>query len=153
MKISSSEFPHQGQIPDRFTCDDLNVHPPLEFSGIPHASKSLVLIMDDPDVPEYVRKDRMYVHWVLFNIPPSYTKILEGVKPQGTEGANTSGDLGYSGPCPPDREHRYYFKLYALDADLKLSSGATKEEVLSAMKGHLLAEAELMGRYNRKSRR
>ncbi len=153
MKISSPAFPDQGQIPDRFTCDELNVNPPLEFSGIPHTSKSLVLIMDDPDVPEYVRKDRMYVHWVIFNIPTSFTKILEGVKPEGVEGVNTSGSLGYKGPCPPDAEHRYFFKLYALDADLKLSSGATKEEVLIGMKGHVIAEAELMGRYNRKSRR
>src|SRR5262249_26956774 len=111
----------------------------------------LVLIMDDPDVPEYIRKDRMWVHWVLYDLDPHITGIEEGVLPKKvTLGKGTGGDIRYRGPCPPDREHRYFFKLYALDCMLNLERGAEKQEVEKAMEGHILAHAEFIGRYDRK---
>ena len=105
--------------------------------------------MDDPDVPEWVRKERLYVHWVIYNMPPTTKKIEENSKPPGLEGKNTEGKNKYTGPCPPDREHRYFFKLYALNTMLDLAPGATKEAVLDAMNEHVLAETELMGRFEK----
>ncbi len=149
MKIISPVFQHEGKIPRVYSCQGDNISPPLEFSHIPTAANSLVLIMDDPDVPPSVRKDRMYVHWVVYDIKPTTTKIEENATPFGTVGKNTAGSMNYVGPCPPDREHRYFFKLYAIDKILKLPPGATKEEVLKAIEGHMIAQAELMGRYEK----
>ena len=149
MKISSTAFGHEGKIPSKYTCDGENLSPPLFFSDVPKNAKSLVLIMEDPDVPVYIRQDGMWDHWILFNIPPETTEIGTGQQ-KGTPGITTSNKLKYGGPCPPDREHRYYFKLYALDSKLDLKEGATKEQALSAMKGHVIAEAVLMGKYQRK---
>jgi len=150
MKITSSAFLDKGIIPSIYTCEGKNTSPPLEFSNIPPNTQSLVLIMDDPDVPKYLRGDGMYDHWILFNIPPETKKIEQGAKPPGIQGCNTNGDNGYIGPCPPDREHRYFFKLYALDTSLYLEKGASKKEVEIAMKNHILAKSELMGRYEKK---
>lgn len=150
MLLTSSAFQQGGEIPSKFTCDDKNINPHLRISGVPSGAKSLVLIVDDPDVPVAVRKDRMWVHWVVFNIPPTVHEIAEHSRPPGTQGKNTGGTLEYQGPCPPDREHRYFFKLYALDNMLSLKEGATKEEVEKAMAGHILTQTELMGRYERK---
>ncbi len=150
MKLTSTVFEHEGKIPSKYTCDGENVNPPLVFSGIPQNAKSLVLIMEDPDVPKHLRPDGMWNHWVVFNIPPDTKGVNENQEPKGTAGITTSNKLKYGGPCPPDREHRYFFKLYALDTTLDLKQGATKEQVLEAIKGHVLAEAELMGRYQRK---
>ncbi|MDO8752063.1 MAG: YbhB/YbcL family Raf kinase inhibitor-like protein, partial [Candidatus Wolfebacteria bacterium] len=111
MKLTSSAFLHNGKIPAKYTCDGEDMNPPLAISGIPEGAKSLVLIMDDPDVPKNLRADGMWVHWVVFNIPPDVKDIAEGVEPAGVHGKGTSGDLAYQGPCPPDREHRYFFKL------------------------------------------
>ncbi len=106
--------------------------------------------MDDPDVPASVRPDRMYDHWVLFNIPPSVHKIEENaVPPHSIQGRNTSGKNQYIGPCPPDGQHRYFFKLYALDAMLTLAAGCTKKEVEKAMQGHILAQCQLIGLYEK----
>lgn len=149
MQITSPAFSEGGKIPSKFTCEGENINPELLFSGVPSNAKSLVLIMDDPDVPEFVRKDRMYDHWVVFNIPPSTTKISENSQPSGIPGKNTSGGLNYVGPCPPDREHRYFFKLYALDAELTLPKGASKRDVEKAMESHIIAETHLMGRYEK----
>lgn len=113
-------------------------------------AKSLVLIMDDPDVPSWVREDQMYDHWVLFNIAPTTIDFVENRPPLGIHGKNTSGENSYFGPCPPDREHRYFFKLYALDTMLALPGGVSKKEVEKAMQGHILAECQLMGRYEKK---
>ena len=110
-----------------------------------------MLILDDPDVPESVRKERMWDHWVVFNMPPETTHIEENSQPPGIPGKNTGGGLNYQGPCPPDREHRYFFKLYALDTELSLPKGATKAEVEKAMQSHILNQTELMGRYKRQS--
>lgn len=150
MKLTSQAFKDQGIIPSKYTCEGMNINPPLEFSEVPIEAKSLVLIMDDPDVPSEVRPDRMYDHWVLFNIPPAIRNLEEGAKlPPGIQGKNTAGKSQYTGPCPPDREHRYFFKLYALDVELPLPMGSTKKEVERAMKKHILSECTLIGRYEK----
>ncbi|HSW86084.1 MAG TPA: YbhB/YbcL family Raf kinase inhibitor-like protein [Rhabdochlamydiaceae bacterium] len=150
MKLKSRAFQHEGNIPERYSCDGDNINPPLEIEEVPSNAKSLVLIMDDPDVPEFVRKDRMFVHWVIYDMPKDIAVIDEDSTPQGKMGKGTSGEASYFGPCPPDREHRYYFKLYALDKMLNLAAGATKQEVEKAMAGHIIANTELMGRYERR---
>lgn len=149
MKLTSPAFVEGGKIPSKFTCQGNNINPELQFKDVPSHAKALVLILDDPDVPEFVRKDRMYDHWVVYNIPPSTTHILENSQPPGIPGRNTSGELDYTGPCPPDREHRYFFKLYALEKELELEEGATKAQVEEAMRGHIIAEAQLMGRFEK----
>jgi Raf kinase inhibitor-like YbhB/YbcL family protein len=146
MQLTSPAFGHGEKIPKKYTCDGEELSPPLEIKGVPEKAKSLVLIMDDPDVPKFVREDQMWVHWVLFNIPPDTRYIEEDAIPPGVLGSGT-GRMGYQGPCPPDREHRYFFKLYALDTLLKLKEGSTKEQVEMAMKSHILATSEWMGRY------
>ena len=149
MKLASTAFEHEGKIPSKHTCDGENINPPLIISDVPSGTKTLVLIMDDPDVPKSIREDGMWDHWVVFNIPSTLGEIKEGEEPAGTAGVGTSGNLNYFGPCPPDREHRYFFKLYALDAELDLPEKSTKQQVETAMKGHILEKAELMGRYER----
>ena len=149
MKLTSSAFVEGGKIPSKFTCQGENINPELHIKDVPPQAKALVLICDDPDVPEYVRKDRMYDHWVVYNIPPTITHISENSQPTGTPGKNTSGGLDYIGPCPPDREHRYFFKLYALDQMLELKKGATKPEVEKAMEGHIIAQTQLMAHYEK----
>jgi hypothetical protein len=149
MNITSPAFQHNGSIPSLYTCDGKNINPPLIFSDIPEQAKSLVLIMDDPDVPPQAGVP-VWDHWIVFNIPPTVTTVEEGKNPKGVLGKNTSGKLAYGGPCPPDREHRYFFKLYALDTMLSLPAGSTKKEVEEAMKGHVIAKGELIGLYNRK---
>lgn len=147
MQITSPDFPQGGKIPSVYTCEGKNINPALKIAGVPPNAKVLVLIMDDPDVPEFVRKDRMYVHWVVYNMPPTTAEIQKDSTPPGVVGKNTDGQQKYFGPCPPDREHRYFFKLYALDAALDLPPGATKKEVETAMANHVLTQAELVGRY------
>lgn len=149
MKITSPAFQHEGMIPSEYTCDGENINPALVFSDVPDNAKSLALIMEDPDVPKHLRADGMWNHWVVFNIPPDTKGVGKNQEPTGVEGLTTSKKLKYGGPCPPDREHRYFFKLYALDSMLDLKEGATKEQMLQAIKGHILAEAVLMGRYQR----
>ncbi|MBS0604731.1 MAG: YbhB/YbcL family Raf kinase inhibitor-like protein [Verrucomicrobia bacterium] len=149
MKLTSPAFSEGGKIPSKFTCEGENINPELQISGVPSGAKTLVLIMDDPDVPEFVRKERMYDHWVVFNLYPTTTKILENSQPLGVPGKNTRGTLDYVGPCPPDREHRYFFKLYALDIELSLSRGSTKAEVEAAMEKHIVSQTQLMGRYEK----
>lgn len=149
MQLSSAAFKHGQIIPSKYTCEGKNVHPPLAIQGVPKNAKSLVLIMDDPDVPAFVRPDRMYDHWILFNIPPATSHIAEGVPLPGIQGKNTGGENRYTGPCPPDAQHRYFFKLYALDIELSLQAGCTKKELEKAMQGHILAQAELMGLYEK----
>ncbi|HEY2810121.1 MAG TPA: YbhB/YbcL family Raf kinase inhibitor-like protein [Rhabdochlamydiaceae bacterium] len=149
MQFSSSAFKDGETIPSLYTCDGNNNNPELFIKGVPPQAKSLVLIMDDPDVPESVRKDRMWDHWVVFNIPPDTTHIPANSQPPGIPGRNTEGGLSYQGPCPPDREHRYFFKLYALDTLLALPKGATKHQVETAMQGHILQQSTFLGRYQR----
>ena len=129
MNIISPAFSEGEEIPKIYTCDGNNINPPLEFSEVPENAKSLVLIMDDPDVPRNLKPDGIFDHWVVFNIPPEITKIDENSKPLGIVGKNSAGQSEYTGPCPPDRKHRYFFKLYALDSLLELDERATKKEV------------------------
>lgn len=149
MKLSSPAFKQNGKIPSKYTCQGLDISPPLEITDIPQEAKSLALIMDDPDVPERIRKDKMWVHWVAFNIDPKTQSIKEGIPTLGTLGQNTGGMNRYMGPCPPDKEHRYFFKVYALDKMLTLKEGITKEQLLKAMEGHILAQCELIGRFEK----
>ena len=145
----SPAFDNGAIIPSIYTCEGKNINPPFIISDVPKEAKSLVIIIDDPDVPVTVRPDKMYDHWIVFNIPPDTQKISEGKAPLGIQGKNTGGKNQYTGPCPPDREHRYFFKLYALDTMLDLSVGATKSQVEKAMQGHILKETKLMGRYEK----
>ncbi len=147
MQITSPVFQEGESIPRKYTCEGVETSFPLNFSGIPSEAKSLALIMDDSDVPKNLRADGMWVHWVVYGIDPKTTEVKEGTPSLGTQGVNTGGKNGYQGPCPPDREHRYFIKLYALDMTPDLKEGATKEELLKAMEGHIIAQAELMGRY------
>ncbi len=146
MKISSPAFDHKGQIPAKFTCDGDNVNPPLEFSDIPEDAKSLVLIMDDPDAPV-----GLWVHWLLWNISPNTTKIAENTVPENaTQGYTSFERNDYGGPCPPDSEHRYFFRLYALNTTLDLDSSTEKKDLLEEIEGHVLEKAEIYGKYARK---
>jgi Raf kinase inhibitor-like YbhB/YbcL family protein len=149
MELQSPAFEHHGSIPRKYTCQGEDVNPPLEINAIPAGTKSLVLIVEDPDVPRNIRKDGLWVHWVVFNINPKTSQIPEHTSRFAKMGKNTDGKNAYQGPCPPDREHRYFFKVYALDTTLDLPEGASREEVLSAMKGHIIDQAELMGRYEK----
>jgi Raf kinase inhibitor-like YbhB/YbcL family protein len=148
--ITSSAFTEGQAIPNRYTCDGPDVSPDIAWSGVPDGAASLALICDDPDAPMGT-----WVHWVLFNIPadagglPAEIPSNAALKNGAVHGTNDFGRLGYGGPCPPGGTHRYFFKLYALDAMLALESGATKARVLEAMAGHILAEDQLMGTYSR----
>lgn len=143
--ITSSAFTEGGKIPRIYTCDDQNISPPLTWTAVPTNTVSLALIMDDPDAPSGT-----WVHWVLYNLPSTLIGLDQGKSGGGTDGKNDFGKLGYGGPCPPrGSNHRYFVKIYALDTSLDLKAGATKAQVESAMKGHILAQGQLMGRYER----
>ena len=148
MKVTSPAFQEGQKIPSKYTCDGVNISPPLEIADIPKETKSLVLIMDDPDAIKPASK--VWDHWIVFNIPPTTKKIEENKEPQGIHGKGTSNNLKYQGPCPPDTTHRYFFKLYALDISLTLPEGVIKKQVEEAMKNHILAQATLIGVYSKK---
>ncbi len=150
MKIESPAFGNNESIPSIYTCDGQNTSPELNFSGVPNNAQSLALIMDDPDVPKTLLPAGVFDHWLVWNMPADTTKIGQGEKPSGVIGNNGADKPGYTGPCPPDREHRYFFKLYALDSLLDLPQNATKTQLEQAMAGHILEQAKLMGRYDRK---
>jgi len=149
LTLTSPTFENNSRLSSKHTCDGENINPPLEISGVEEKAQSLVLIMEDPDVPKFVREDGMWNHWLKFNIPTSITEIKEGQEPAGGSGLTTSKTLKYTGPCPPDQEHRYFFKLYSLDIVLSLPDGVTKEEIKQAMENHILQKTILMGRYQR----
>ncbi len=150
IKITSPAFEEGGMIPRKYTCDGADISPPLAWTGVPEAARTLALISDDPDAPMGT-----WVHWVLFNLPATVTELPEGVptdkelKNGAKQGRNDFRRIGYGGPCPPGGTHRYFFKLYALDKALDLAAGATKAELLRAMEGHILAQGQLMGKYRR----
>jgi Raf kinase inhibitor-like YbhB/YbcL family protein len=152
--LSSSDFTHDGAIPKRFTCQGADVSPELQWSGAPEQTRSFALIVDDPDAPDPAAPKMVYVHWVLYNLPASL-KILgqaieEDALPQGTlQGVNDWKRTGYGGPCPPIGRHRYFFKLYALDTTLPDLGRPTKAKLEQAMSGHVLAQAVLMGTYEK----
>jgi Raf kinase inhibitor-like YbhB/YbcL family protein len=146
LRIASPAFSHNGMIPSIHTCDGADVSPPLSIAGVPKGTMSLALIVDDPDAPVGT-----WVHWVVWNIGAGTKEIPENSVPHGAlEGTNDFRKRKYGGPCPPSGTHRYFFKLYALDAPLPLKPGAAKAQVEEAMKGHVLAQAELIGLYKRK---
>jgi Raf kinase inhibitor-like YbhB/YbcL family protein len=154
LTIRSSAFAHNGDIPKPYTCDGDDRSPPLEWSGVPPRAQSLALIVDDPDAPDPKAPKRVYVHWVLYDIPPAVTGLPEAMSakqlPAGThEGSNDWKRTGYGGPCPPIGRHRYFFKLYALDVQLPDRGAATKADLEAAMRGHVLEQAELVGTYER----
>ena len=149
-ELTSTAFAPGEPIPQEYTCDGEDISPPLQWSDPPQGTQSLALICDDPDAPVGT-----WVHWVLFNLPAQARSLPEAVPPDAElpdgsrHGQNGWRKLGYGGPCPPSGTHRYFFKLYALDTMLDLASGASKKQVLKAMEGHILAQAELMGVYSR----
>jgi hypothetical protein len=145
MKVTSSAFQQGGNIPSKFSCDGPNSSPPLQISDVPSEAKSLVLIVDDPDAPS-----GLFTHWAVWNISPQTTTIGEGSTPKGVQGTNDFGKSGYGGPCPPSGTHRYYFKVFALDRGLDLPVEAKRSQLDAAMKGHVITQGELMGRYSRK---
>ena len=145
MKITSSAFQEGADIPPKFTCDGANTSPPLQIADAPSEAKSLVLIVDDPDAPS-----GLFTHWTAWNIPPQTSGIAEGGTPKGVQGTNDFGRSGYGGPCPPSGTHRYYFRIFALDRELDLPIGAKRGQLDAAIKGHVVAQGELMGRYSRK---
>jgi Raf kinase inhibitor-like YbhB/YbcL family protein len=153
--LQSDAFPSEDPVPERYTCDGENLSPPLAWNGPPEGTRSLALLMDDPDAPRGA-----FVHWVLFNLPPTPAFLPPGLdveKVYGTEGSvpvegvNDFGYLGYGGPCPPPGHgvHHYHLRLYALNAPLDLGTGATRRQVNDAMAGHVLGEADLVGTYER----
>lgn len=145
--LTSSAFANESSIPEKYTCDGADVTPPLQWENLPDGTQSLVLIVDDPDAPVGI-----WDHWILYNIPPHVTEFAENLQslPEGTlEGKNSWARTGYGGPCPPDKMHRYYFKLYALDSVLDLPNGAHKSTLLKEMEGHIIGETQLMGKYDR----
>lgn len=145
LTITSAAFADGEKIPPRYTADGSNVNPPLSISGLPEGTRSLALIVDDPDAPMGT-----WDHWIVFNIAPDTTEIAENSVPAGAvQGRNSWGRSDYGGPSPPSGTHRYFFKLYALDAELTLPPGAKKNRLMAAMKGHILADTELMGLYSR----
>ena len=152
--LDSPAFTHEGEIPAVYTCEGRDVSPALSWTGVPEGTKSYVLIVDDPDAPDPKAPKMTWVHWVLYNIPEKTRGFALGVKPEdlpaGTkQGVNDWKRTGYGGPCPPIGRHRYYHKLYALDTLLPDLGTVTKDKVVEAMKGHILAETVLMGTYQK----
>lgn len=151
IRVTSTAFADGAMIPAKYTCDGANVSPPLAWTNIPTGAKTVALICDDPDAPA-----RVWVHWVLYDLPANVASLPEAVPPDkqlgsgAKQGSSDFGKIGYGGPCPPSGTHRYFFKLYALDTELPLAPGATKPQLIEAMKGHILAEGQLVGKYSRK---
>ena len=145
--LESNAFKNGGQIPKKYGYKNSNVNPQLTIRGIPKDTKSLVLIMDDPDAMAAVGK--VWVHWVIWNITPTTTEIKENSTPiEAIEGKTDFGEIGYGGPAPPDKEHTYIFKLYALDTKLNLKEGASKIDVEKSMQDHIISKSKLTGRYS-----
>ncbi len=157
LTLKSSSFSENGKIPPKHTCEGQDLSPALSWSGAPPATKSLALIVDDPDAPDPRAPKMTWVHWVLYNLPSSSNGLPEGASknslPPGTaEGTNDWKRTGYGGPCPPIGRHRYFFKLYALDTVLPTLGSPTKKQLEDAIKGHVLAQAELVGTYEKGKR-
>ncbi len=155
LTLSSTVFSQNGEIPSKYTCEGDDLSPPLTWSGVPPVANSLALIVSDPDAPDPAAPRMTWVHWVLYNIPPGTSALAEAVKslPPGTlEGLNDWKRTGYGGPCPPIGRHRYFHKLYALDTVLSDLGRPTRAKLEAAMKGHVLAQTELIGTYQKKKR-
>ena len=155
MKLQSPAFAQMGEMPARFTCEGGDLSPPLTWSNLPPGTKSLALIVDDPDAPDPKAPKMTWVHWVLYNLPPQAGGLAEGVQPENLpvgalQGLNDWQRTGYGGPCPPIGRHRYFHKLYALDAVLPDLGRPSKAKLESAMQGHILEKAEWVGVYQKK---
>ena len=151
LTLTSPAFREGESIPSKYTCDGENISPELKIENVPEGTKSLVLVMDDPDIPDSVKKARgieKFDHWALYNIPPE-TRIIPENEVVGTAGLNSRGEAMYTGACPPDREHRYFFRLYALSDTLNFIKAPTLDELEIAAQGIMLEKATLMGRYER----
>ena len=153
-KVSTVSFPPAGDIPARYTCEGADLSPALTWSGAPNGTRSFAVIVDDPDAPDPAAPRQVFVHWVAYDIPESVLALREGVKPGGLprgglDGINDWKKPGYNGPCPPIGKHRYFFKVYALDTVLPDLKRPTKSQLMEAMKGHVLANAEVMGMYEK----
>jgi Raf kinase inhibitor-like YbhB/YbcL family protein len=154
LALTSTAFSNGGKIPSKYTCEGDNLSPPLSWTDVPEGTKSLALLVDDPDAPDPERPRRVYVHWVVYNISPTVAGFGEGASPKAMPsgsitGVNDSRTSEWDGPCPPIGRHRYFFKLYALDTMLHGLSRATKKDLESAIHGHILGQAELMGTYQK----
>ena len=154
LALASTAFDNSGEIPARYTCDGDDISPPLSWCGVPPASRSLVLIIDDPDAPDPAAPKMTWVHWVLYNIPPQTESLAEHITaaslPSGAaEGINDWHRAGYGGPCPPVGRHRYFHKLYALDTVLDGLKNPAKADIETAMQGHIIAQTELIGSYQK----
>ncbi len=146
ISVTTPAFQAGGDVAAKFTCNGANVNPELKINGVPNEAKSLVLIVDDPDAPR-----GLFTHWIVWNIDPKTTRMAENSAPTaGVQGINDFGKRNYGGPCPPSGTHRYFFKIFALDTKLELKPGARRAELDAAMRGHILAQGELMGRYSHK---
>jgi Raf kinase inhibitor-like YbhB/YbcL family protein len=143
LRVRSVAFNQGGLIPPKYTCEGENINPPLEISDLPANTRSLALIVDDPDA-----RNKSFAHWVAWNIPPN-KGIAENSRP-GISGKNSFGNVGYGGPCPPSGSHRYFFKVFALDTDLDIQAGSDKETLEDAMQDHVLASGELMAHYQKR---
>ena len=154
LQLTSTAFAPMGEIPPRYTCEGVDLSPPLAWTGVPAGAQSLALIVDDPDAPDPAAPQRVWVHWVLYNLPPTLKGLAEGgstALPAAVgEGRNDWGRTGWGGPCPPIGRHRYFFKLYALDQMLVLRGTPTKAALAAALRGHILGQAELIGTYQKK---
>ena len=158
LKVTSSAFQQGGAIPARYTCEGQDLSPPLAWSGMPGNAKTIAVIVDDPDAPDPAKPQRVYVHWVVYNIPAATTSLAEnasktGMPKRALQGKNDWGKAAYGGPCPPIGRHRYYFKLYALDTELTGLKDASKADLERAMNGHVLDTGELMGTYQKAANR
>ncbi len=148
LKLTSEAFENNGKIPEKYTCVGENINPPLQISDVPEKTKSLVLIVDDPDAVKPTGK--VWEHWTVWNINPNTKEIQENSVPEGAiQGVNGAGKNNYQGPCPPDGEHRYFFKLFALDTTLNLQEGATKKQVEEAIQNHIIAQTQLIGLFTK----
>ena len=145
LKVSSSAFKNEGEIPSEFTCDGLDLSPPLGITDVPKETTTLSIIMDDPDAPMGT-----FTHWLVWNISPNKTQFTKGEEFESAQGRTSFGVVGYGGPCPPSGTHRYFFRIYALDIKLDLKQGSNVKNLRSAISGHVLAEATIMGRYSRR---
>ena len=156
LTVTSSAFEHGGSIPARYTCEGDDTSPPLAWSGPPSGTKSFALIEDDPDAPDPEKPQRVYVHWVIYNIPSATTDLPENASRKGlpdgaAHGKNDWGKTGYGGPCPPKGRHRYFHKVYALDTLLNFTAPPSKNDLLKEIEGHILESGELMGTYQKSS--
>jgi len=152
-QLTSSAYKNQAPMDDRFTCEGDSLSPPLKWDGAPAGTRSFALIIDDPDAPDPAKPEKTFVHWVIYDIPAGVTSLAEGASKQlpggARPGANDKGDAAYTGPCPPVGRHRYFHKLYALDVVLPDLHNPNKTQLLAAMKGHVLAETQLIGTYQK----